>query len=188
MKRQQSFQNNQPTLYLVATPIGNLDEMTPRAIDILKKVDVIAAEDTRQTMKLMSHFQIGTRMVSHHEHNEMNSAKGLIKMLSENLDVALVSDAGYPLLCDPGSILVKEVLDAGYNVVTISGSNALLNALVASGITSHPFYFHGFLNHNNSYAKRELKEMQPYPMTLVLYESVHRLERTLMLLLEIMYV
>ncbi|MFV0255017.1 MAG: 16S rRNA (cytidine(1402)-2'-O)-methyltransferase [Erysipelotrichaceae bacterium] len=178
MSLQKSF-SNKATLFLVATPIGNLQEMTPRAIDTLKGVAVVAAEDTRNTRKLLSHFDIKTKLIAHHKFNEVESTAGLIKYLQDGKDVALVSDAGYPLISDPGEILVKEVIAAGFSVVSISGSSAMLNALVASGITTLPFYFHGFLPSNNSANKKVLKELKTYPMTLIFYESVHRIARTL---------
>ena len=117
MIRQKSFENENPTLYLVATPIGNLAEMTPRAIEVLREVDIIAAEDTRNTMKLLSHFEISTRCIAHHMHNEYESAKGLLQLLDEGKNVAVVSDAGYPLVSDPGQVVVNMVVEAGYNVV-----------------------------------------------------------------------
>lgn len=185
MQRQSSFQNNQPTLFLVATPIGNLQEMTPRAIDILNKVEVIACEDTRNTLKLLTHFKIKTRLVSHHRFNEPESTAGIIKLLQEGMDVALVSDAGFPLICDPGSLLTHEVISAGFNVTVVNGSSALLSALVASDITISPFYFQGFLAHHDSDAKKQLHDLKYFSMTLVFYESVHRLRRTLKLMLEV---
>lgn len=185
MKKQSSFQNNQPTLFLVATPIGNLLEMTPRAIETLKSVEVIAAEDTRNTIGLLRHFNIDTKLIAHHKFNEKNSAKGLIKLLEEGKDIALVSDAGFPLICDPGSILVKEVIESGYNVVVVSGSSALLNGLVASGISPSPFYFHGFLSHHDNQAREELNLLVEQTATLVFYEAVHRIKRSLKLMLEV---
>ena len=139
MKRQKSFENGKATLYLVATPIGNLEELTPRAIRILNEVDIIAAEDTRNTMKLLSHFDIKTRCIAHHSHNEHESAKGLLNLLDEGKNIAVVSDAGYPLVSDPGQVIVQLVIEAGYNVVPISGASAGLNALVASGICAQLF-------------------------------------------------
>lgn len=185
MKIQKSFKNTNPTLYIVATPIGNLQEMTPRAISILNDVDVIAAEDTRVTKKLLSYFKINTNLISHHKFNEVESSEGILEYLKNGKNVGLVSDAGYPLISDPGAVLVKRVVDAGFNVVSISGSCALLNALVASGITSIPFYFHGFLPHSLGDSKRVLEELKEYSMTLIFYESVHRIEKTLRNLLEI---
>ena len=129
MKRQKSFETPQPTLYIVATPIGNLQELTPRARQILEEADIIAAEDTRNTQKLLTHFGISTHMVTHHKFNEAQSSKGIIRLLTEGKSVAIVSDAGYPLISDPGAQLVNEVIGAGYPVVPVSGSSAAMAAL-----------------------------------------------------------
>ena len=185
MRRQKSFENNQPTLFLVATPIGNLSEMTPRAIEVLKSVDVVAAEDTRNTMKLLSHFEISTKCIAHHMHNEYESAKGLLQLLDEGKNIAVVSDAGYPLVSDPGQVIVNMVVDAGYNVVPISGANAALNALVASGLPTQPFMFVGFIKGNESEKKRECLEVSKIKQTLVFYEAPHRIKKTLELFLEV---
>lgn len=185
MIRQKSFENDQPTLYVVATPIGNLSEMTPRAIETLESVDVIAAEDTRNTMKLLSHFGIKTRLIAHHQHNEMQSAKGLLDLLEKGNNVALVSDAGYPLISDPGSIVSKIVMDAGFNVVPISGSNAMLDALVASGLNTQHFLFYGFLKTGEKERIRELFELKYYPFTIVFYEAPHRIKKMLSSCLEV---
>lgn len=179
MKRQKSFDNDRPTCYLVATPIGNLNEMTPRAIEILKQVDVIAAEDTRNTGKLLAHFSIETRMISHHEHNETQSTNGILQLLEAGQNVALVSDAGYPLISDPGEILVKKIVDAGFNVVPISGSSAVLNALIASGLSPQPFLFYGFLPVNDKDCRAQLNQLKAYPYTLIFYEAPHRIVKTL---------
>ncbi|MEA5026889.1 MAG: 16S rRNA (cytidine(1402)-2'-O)-methyltransferase [Erysipelotrichaceae bacterium] len=186
MIRQKSFENELPTLYLVATPIGNLDEMTPRAIDILKQVDVIAAEDTRNTMKLLSHFEIKTRLISHHQHNERDSSKGLLQLLQDGLSIALVSDAGYPLVSDPGELLVKMITEAGFNVVPISGSSPMLCALVASGFTVKPFTFIGFLPTSEKESKYELECVKAIKHTLIFYEAPHRLIKTLSKMLTIL--
>ncbi|MEA5017136.1 MAG: 16S rRNA (cytidine(1402)-2'-O)-methyltransferase [Erysipelotrichaceae bacterium] len=186
MHRQKSFENELPTLYLVATPIGNLDEMTPRAIDILKMVDVIAAEDTRNTIKLLSHFEIKTRMISHHQYNEQESAKGLLKLLQDGLSVALVSDAGYPLISDPGEQLVKLITEAGFNVVPISGSSPLLCALIASGMPVKPFTFVGFLTGSEKEIKYTLESVKAIRHTLVFYEAPHRINKTLNKMLTIL--
>lgn len=179
MKRQSSFNNKQATLYLVATPIGNLSEMTPRAIEILKEVDIIAAEDTRQTGKLLAHFSIETRMIAHHKFNEMASSQGIVDLLNQGKNVALVSDAGYPLISDPGNILVSMVVEAGYNVVPISGAHAGINALVASGLNTMQYVFVGFLNQKFSNRQRQLERYLLYPETLVIYEAPHRVKKTL---------
>jgi len=186
MKRQQSFINELPSLYLVATPIGNLDEMTPRAIEVLNFVDVIAAEDTRNTLKLLTHFQISKRLISHHEHNEEASARGLLNLLEEGKNVALVSDAGYPLISDPGSLLVQMITAAGFNVVPVSGSSPMLCALVASGLPVKPFTFIGFLSANEKEKTGQLKEVKEIRHTLIFYESPHRLKKTLKTMLEVL--
>lgn len=179
MKRQKSFQNELPTLYLVATPIGNLDEMTPRAIEILSSVSVIAAEDTRNTLRLLQHFNIQTKLIAHHVHNESESALGILKLLKNHQDVALVSDAGYPLISDPGATVVQTVLDAGFNVVPISGASAVLDALIASGLPAQPFLFYGFLPLQEKECRQELNQLKAYPYTLVFYEAPHRIKKTL---------
>lgn len=186
MNRQKSFENNQPTLYLVATPIGNLEEITYRAISILKEVDYIAAEDTRNTIKLLNHYEITTKLMSHHEHNIHQSIPKIIDLLKQGSSIALVSDAGYPAISDPGYELVKEAIDQNINVVPISGANACLNALVVSGITPQPFLFYGFLSHTDKKKKKELEELKNYKETIVYYESPHRITKTLTLMLSIL--
>lgn len=186
MKRQKSFENETATLYLVATPIGNLSELTTRAIEILNQVDVIAAEDTRNTMKLLTHFNIKTRCVAHHLHNEKESANGLMKMLEEGKNIALVSDAGYPLLSDPGQYAVDRIIEAGFNVVPISGANAAINALVASGLSAQPFLFFGFLGNSEKERVQSLHEIKDQPYTTIVYEAPHRIEKMLKSCLEIL--
>ena len=186
MNRQKSFENNQPTLYLVATPIGNLDEMKYRSINILNEVNYIAAEDTRNTVKLLNHFNISTKLISHHEHNIKQSIPKLISLLEEGNDIALVSDAGYPAISDPGYELVKEAISKDINVVPISGWNACLDALVVSGIAPQPFLFYGFLDHLDKKKKKELQDLKKYKETVVFYESPHRIKKTLSLMLDIL--
>lgn len=186
MNRQKSFENNQPTLYLVATPIGNLEEITYRAINTLKSVNYIAAEDTRNTVKLLNHFDIATKLISHHEHNIRQSIPKLISLLQEGNDIALVSDAGYPAISDPGYELVKEAIANDINVVPISGCNACLDALVVSGIAPQPFMFYGFLDHTDKKKKKELTYLKKYQETIVFYESPHRIKKTLSLMLDIL--
>jgi len=179
MKRQKSFQNDLTSLYLVATPIGNLNEMTPRAIDVLKQVSVIACEDTRTTSVLLKHFGIETKVIAHHNYNEKDSAQGILRLLESGQDVALVSDAGYPLISDPGYILVQEVIDAGFNVIPISGSSAALNALVASGLVTQPFLFYGFLPNTDKDFTQTVNQLKAYPYTLIFYEAPHRIQKTI---------
>lgn len=183
MIRQKSFENGLHTLYLVATPIGNLEEMTYRAVKVLNEVDYIAAEDTRNTIKLLNHFDIRKKLISHHEHNIVQSIPKLLELL-ENHDIALVSDAGYPAISDPGYELVQAVINAGFNVVPISGANACLDALIVSGITPQPFLFYGFLDHSDKNKKKQLENLKFYKDTLVFYESPHRILKTLKLMKE----
>lgn len=186
MNRQKSFENSQPTLYLVATPIGNLEEITYRAINILNKVQYVAAEDTRNTIKLLNHFHISTKLISHHEHNIHQSIPKIIDMLNSGNDIALVSDAGYPAISDPGYELVVQAIENHINVVPISGCNACLDALVVSGIAPQPFLFYGFLDHSDKKKKKELENLKNYKETIVFYESPHRIKKTLTLMYDIL--
>ncbi len=186
MIRQKSFENELPTLFLVATPIGNMNEITYRAIDTLKSVSYIAAEDTRNTVKILNHFDIHTKLISHHEHNLLSSIPKIIHLLEEGNNVALVSDAGYPAISDPGYELVVKTIEEGFNIVPISGCNACLDALVVSGIAPQPFLFYGFLDHTDKKKKKELESLKNYKETIVFYESPHRIKKTLSLMLEIM--
>ena len=184
--KQQTFTNNKSTLYLVATPIGNLEEMTYRSINVLKSVKLIACEDTRNTKVLTSHYDIATPLLSYHEHNERAMCDKIISVLKEGNDVALVSDAGYPLISDPGSILVDEVLKNNFNVTTISGPCAFLNALVSSNMDLSSFTFIGFLDPKSSARKKQLTNLKDKKETLIFYESVHRIEDTLKDFLEVL--
>lgn len=183
--RQQTYVNNKPTLYLVATPIGNMSELTPRAIEILKSVSVIACEDTRTSKVLMNHFNINTPLLSYHKFNERESVDKFISYLADGKNIALISDAGYPLVSDPGSILVNEAIEKGYNVTTISGASAFLNALVSSGFSLERFTFIGFLDSKRSARKKQLSEISKNRETLIFYESPHRIVDTLSDMLEI---
>ncbi|NCB32964.1 MAG: 16S rRNA (cytidine(1402)-2'-O)-methyltransferase [Erysipelotrichia bacterium] len=186
MNRQKSFENEKPTLFLVPTPIGNLSEMNPRAVDVLKHVDVIACEDTRTSGQLLSHFGIHARLIAYQNFNEDSSAQGILNLLSQGKNLALISDAGYPLINDPGQRVVSLAVEKGFNVVPLSGCNAMLNALVASGLTAQPFIFIGFLPQSSSDRRRKLKEYQFYPMTLVFYEAPHRIDKMLKTCLEVL--
>lgn len=186
MNRQKSFENEKPTLYLVPTPIGNLNEMTPRAIDVLNSVDVIACEDTRNSGQLLKHFGISKRLIAYQNFNEASSTKGIINLLSQGNNVALISDAGYPLINDPGQRVVSEVTALGYNVVPISGCSAFLNALVASGLIAQPFIFIGFLPPSTHDCFKKLRLYQSYPMTLIMYEAPHRIEKMLQSCLDVL--
>lgn len=179
MKSQKSFQEQGATLYLVATPIGNLEDMTVRAIRILNEVDVIAAEDTRNTKNLCNYFDIHTKLVSYHEHNQESGGHKILSYLQEGKSVALVSDAGMPCISDPGEDIVKKVLAEAFPVVPIPGANAALSALIASGITPQPFLFFGFLPRGKKERQSELEVLGQKQETLIFYEAPHRLKDSL---------
>lgn len=179
MKRSLSFQDTKPLLYLVATPIGNLKEFSPRAIETLQKSDIIACEDTRNTAKLLSFFKIEKKLISLREHNEVGVSLEVVKLLKSGIKVAYVSDAGFPAISDPGEILVQKCLENDINVSVVGGSNALLVALVASGLSTEHFYFHGFLKAKKSEREKELIKLKEKEETLVFYESPHRIIETL---------
>ncbi len=170
---------NAGTLYIVGTPIGNLEDMTVRAVRILQTVDLIAAEDTRHTGKLLHHFQIKTPQISYHEHNRMIRVPELLAKLQQGLAIALVSDAGMPGISDPGYELVKACADAGFTVVPIPGASAVITALSASGLPSDRFIFEGFLPAKSSARRTHLESLQTESRTIVFYESPHRLRATL---------
>jgi 16S rRNA (cytidine1402-2'-O)-methyltransferase len=172
------------TLYLVATPIGNLEDMTMRAIRTLKEADLIAAEDTRQTRKLLSHFDIHSRLVSYHEHNREASGPELLRLLEEGLSIALVSDAGTPAVSDPGAELAAEAAARGIPVVPIPGANAAVSALIISGLPTHRFLFAGFPPRDRKGMQRFLDCLDQEPGTLILYEAPHRVRKTLAALAE----
>ena len=186
MNRQKSFESNAATLYLVPTPIGNLQEMTPRALDVLKNVSVVAAEDTRNTKKLLMAYGIDTPLISHHEHNQETSIPKIIERLSNHEDVAVVSDAGYPLVSDPGQKLVQTTIENGFNVVSVSGANAAMNALVASGLSCYHYLFYGFLENKSAKRKKQLEQIKEIPYTIVFYEAPHRIEDTLKDMLDVL--
>lgn len=185
MKSQKSFeQEREPALYLVPTPIGNLEDMTYRAVRILREADVIAAEDTRNTKKLCNHFEIPTPLISYHEHNRQQSGESILERIRSGNVVALVSDAGMPAISDPGYELVQACIEEGIPVVALPGANAALTALIASGIAPQPFYFYGFLNRSRKEKKKELEELKKKDGAIIFYESPHRLKETLGLLYE----
>lgn len=181
MWQQKSFENEaqKGILYLVPTPIGNLEDMSFRAVRILKEADLIAAEDTRNTKKLCNYFEIQTPVVSYHEHNKESSGEKLIHKVKEGMKIALVSDAGMPAISDPGYELVEAAISEKVTVVPLPGANAALPALIASGLTCQPFYFYGFLNRSKKEKKTELERLKKQTGTLVFYESPHRLKETL---------
>lgn len=172
-------------LYLVPTPIGNLDDITYRAINTLKEVDIIACEDTRVTMKLCRHFQIETRLVSYHEHNKQTQGKRLLQLLEEGKNIALVSDAGTPAISDPGSELVKACIEKDIKVVPLPGPNAAITALIASGLYERHFYFYGFLPRQKKERNKELESLTGIRDPIIFYEAPHRLAETLEAMLNV---
>lgn len=177
--RELNFSGPSPLLYLVATPIGNMEEMAPRAISILKETDFVAAEDTRNSGALLKKLGIDKPFISCHEHNEEAASQKIVSLLLSGKKVAYMSDAGYPGISDPGSRLVANCLNNGIKVSTISGPNAALNALSASGLDSAHFYFHGFLDAKEGEKEREIGELKNRKETIILYESPHRIKKTL---------
>lgn len=184
IKRQQSFagERRSGTLYLVATPIGNLDDMTFRAVKTLKDADVIAAEDTRRTRKLTAHYRIATPLVSYREHNHKRQGPLLVDRLLKGESVALVSDAGLPALSDPGAALVQDAIQHDVAVVPIPGANAALSALIASGLSTDRFLFLGFLPRARKKCEETLRQWKAIDATVLLYEAPHRLLKTLKLI------
>src|SRR5438132_9258186 len=170
---QNSFQGAGPALYLVGTPIGNLEDITLRAVRVLKEVDVIACEDTRQTQKLLNHYAISTRTTSYHEHNEMTRSAELVKELQEGASVALVTDAGMPGISDPGYRLIALAIRHHVPVVPIPGASAFLAALVASGLPTDSFRFSGFLPAKRGERRQVLESIKDSPRTQVFYEAPH---------------
>ena len=175
----QKSYDGSPTLYIVPTPIGNLEDITIRALNILKEVDVIFAEDTRTTKQLLNHFDINNRLISSHLYNEDQNEEKEIDYLKEGKNVAVVSDRGTPVISDPGYILVKNAIKHGYNVVCLPGSTAVIPALVMSGLSGGPFTFYGFLNSKESKKKKELESLKSNHYPIVFYEAPHRLMKTL---------
>jgi 16S rRNA (cytidine1402-2'-O)-methyltransferase len=167
--------NNFGTLYVVATPIGNLGDITLRGLETLKTVDAIAAEDTRHTSGLLSHFGISKKLIAVHEHNEHQSAEKLLIQLQSGENIALVTDAGTPGISDPGAVVVNLVRKAGVKVVPIPGASAVIAALSASGITQNGFHFHGFLPASGAARRKVLESLRTQTVTLVFYEAPHRI-------------
>ena len=167
------------TLYLCATPIGNLDDISMRCLNTLKAVDMIAAEDTRRTLTLLNHFEISKPLTSYHEHNKAQKGKYLISLLQDGKDIALVSDAGTVAISDPGEDLVSLCIDEGIQVVPIPGAVALINALIVSGLSTRRFAFEGFLSVNKRHRHEHLKKKKNDTHTLIFYEAPHKLKTTL---------
>lgn len=176
---QKSYINKKPTLYLIPTPIGNMEDITIRAINILKSVEVIFSEDTRVTRQLLNYFNISKKLISSHNFNEHKNASKLLYYLENNYDVGIVTDRGTPIISDPGFELVKIAIKSNYNVVSLPGPTALIPALTVSGLSSSPFIFYGFLDSKDSKRKKELEKLKSIEFTLIFYESPYRIVNTL---------
>lgn len=176
---QKSYKNNKSTLFLVSTPIGNLEDITFRAISVLKSVEVVFAEDTRITRNLLTNFNIHKRVYSCYKHNEKETTEKILNYLEKGKDVALLTDRGTPLISDPGGFSVREVINHKYNVVAIPGATAFVPALVTSGLIIDNFLFYGFLNHKENVRRKELKLLEKKDCVVVLYEAPHRFTKTL---------
>lgn len=177
--RSLNFESKTPLLYLVATPIGNMSEVSPRTIEVLKMADLVACEDTRVTGKFLTMLGISKPMISLREHNEMSASNEVVEKILKGTKVVYMSDAGYPCISDPGARLVKLALQNNINITAISGPNAALNALVASGLCEDHFYFHGFLDAKESVKLEELRKLAHREETLIFYEAPHRIQKTL---------
>lgn len=171
--------NVQGMLYLCATPIGNLGDVSPRCIEVMQSADMIAAEDTRRTLKLLNHFNISKPLTSYHEHNKRDKGMYLINLMKEGRNIALVSDAGTPAISDPGEDLVKLCIENGIEVTSIPGPVAGINALILSGLSTRRFSFEGFLSTNNRHRREHLAQVKNDPRTLIFYEAPHKLKYTL---------
>ena len=182
----QKSYNDTPSLYLIPTPIGNLDDITVRSLNTLKTVDVVLCEDTRDTGLLLSHYDIKKKLVSCHEYNEDKMIETVVGMLKEGLNIGLVTDQGTPIISDPGYIVSRGVIEAGYNVISLPGATAFVPALTSSGIEPSPFLFYGFLNSKSSKQKTELSTLKNLKYTIIFYESVHRMKETLENMLEVL--
>lgn len=171
--------NKKGKLYLVATPIGNLDDITIRAIKVLQNVDLIAAEDTRHSLKLLNHLEISKPLISYHRHNEENKTEVLINKLLNGENIALITDAGTPAISDPGEEVVKQAIEKEIEIIPIPGACALINALICSGMNTREFVFYGFLPLNKKLRKNKFGEIKKENKTIILYEAPHKINQTL---------
>ena len=180
----QNSYDGSPTLYLVPTPIGNLDDITLRALNTLKEVDIVFAEDTRETFNLLKYYNINKKIESCHKYSEMKNKEKILKILKEGKTIGFVSDRGTPLISDPGNFVVNEVIKENIPVIALPGATALIPALNMSGLDNERFLFYGFLNNKKNMAKKELNKLKDVEYTMVFYESPRRLKTTLELMLE----
>lgn len=181
----QKSYNDTSSLYLIPTPIGNLEDITIRSLNTLKTVDIILCEDTRETSKLLNSYDIKKKLVACHEFNQDKVKGYVVEELKKGLNIGLVTDQGTPIISDPGFIVVKEVIANGFNVISLPGATAFVPALINSGINPAPFLFYGFLNSKNSKQVKELEQLKKYPYTMIFYEAPHRLTNTLKNMLDV---
>lgn len=182
----QKSYDDKASLFLIPTPIGNLEDITLRAIETLKQVEVVFSEDTRVTSLLMNHLGIKKKLISSYNFNEEKNENKLLKYLESGQNVGVVSDRGTPVISDPGYELAKIAIKHGYNVIGLPGATALIPALIMSGLEPLPFYFYGFLNNKETKRKEELENLKSFPHTMIFYEAPHRIEKTLKQMLEIL--
>ena len=182
----QKSYNNTPTLYLIPTPIGNMDDITLRAIKTIEMVDFLLTEDTRVTGLLLNHLNIKKHMIANHKFNEEKNQELVLNALKEGKNIGLVSDRGTPIISDPGYEIARFVIEQGYNVVGLPGPTALIPALIVSGIAPMPFMYYGFLDSKPSQRDKELEILKDLTMTLIIYEAPHRLEKTLLIMKKIL--
>ena len=181
----QKSYDDKASLYLVPTPIGNLEDITFRAISVLKSVDIILCEDTRESTKLLKHYDINKKLIACHEFNEDKILDKVRKILDSGKNIALISDQGSPIISDPGFILARYLINNGYNVISLPGPTAFVPALSSSGLNPSPFIYYGFLNSKKSKREMELKKLVNYPYLIIFYEAPHRLNSTLKSILDI---
>lgn len=185
MKTLQKSYDNTPSLYLITTPIGNMDDITYRAIKTMEEVDILLAEDTRVTKLLLNHFGIKNKLIANHKFNEESNVEQIISYLKKGMNVGLVSDRGTPIISDPGYEAAKKIIEEGFNVISIPGVTALIPALTSSGLIPQPFLFYGFLNSKDSKQKKELETLKNEKSTIIFYEAPHRITNTLNNILEV---
>lgn len=181
----QKSYDDSASLYLIPTPIGNLEDITIRALNVLKTVDVILCEDTRDTGMLLKNYDIKKRLISCHEYNEREMIDSVITLLKDGKNIGLVTDQGTPIISDPGYIVARGVIDAGFNVISLPGATAFVPALTVSGLEPSPFLFYGFLNSKSSKQKKELVDLKSVRCSMIFYESVHRIKETLKNMLDV---
>ena len=182
----QKSYDDSPSLYLVPTPIGNMEDITIRSLNVLKSVDIILCEDTRESSKLLKYYDINKKLMSCHEYNEDNIKNTVVKLLKDGNNIALITDQGSPVISDPGFIVAKEVIKSGYNVISLPGATAFVPALSSSGLNPSPFLFYGFLNAKSSKQKKELEKLKNYDFSIIFYEAPHRIKNTLANMLEVL--